>query len=317
MLWIIIILLIAITLNLLYWYYNQFEYMTDVSNTSNTSKPIIWGYWENKPGKIRPSYLDLCLDTFDKYNKNSFNIIILNEKTVYDYLPNLRKDLNNFSLAHKSDYIRIKLLYTYGGIWLDIDTIVMRNLMPIIDKLNEGYDYVGFGCSYENCDNNQTGFPKPSNQAMASKKDSILMKRVLEKLDKFVDEHQNKKFEYFDMGKKLIWDAIEELQKEQNYKYYHYNSSYDGSRDINGKWVNVDNHISKTYTILLDNGKNLFFVFLENNKFMGNDPKYNWFSKLSKDEILAGPWWISYLFKISLQFIVYHGCNYSAFSCGT
>lgn len=295
MLFLILIIFIFCIFYLISVYSPSYEHMV------NISKPTIWGYWENKPGKTRPEYLDLCLETFYKYNKDDLNIIILNEKTVYDYLPDLRKDINNFSLAHKSDYIRIKLLYTYGGIWLDIDTIMMQNLMPIIKKIDEGYDYIGFGCSYTNCNNTQTGYPKPSNQAMAAKKDSNLLKRVLNKLDKFVTEHQNKKFEYFDMGKKLIWEAVEELQKEQNYKYYHYNSSYDGSRDINGNWVNVDNHISKEPTVLLDHGKNLFFVFLENNKFMGNDAKYNWFSKLTKEEVLNGPWWISQLFRQSLH----------------
>jgi len=289
------------------------EYFT---NINDVSKPIIWGYWENKPGKTRPEYLDICLETFNNYNIYTFKIIILNEKSVYDYLPDLREDINNFSLAHKSDYIRVKLLYTYGGIWLDIDTIVMRNLMPIVSKLNEGFDFVGFGCSYDKCDDKHTGFPKPSNQAMASQKNSVLMKRVLDKLDKFVDDHQNSDFEYFDMGKKLIWDAIAELRKESDYKYYHYNSSYDGSRDIHGDWVNVDNHLSKKPTILLDHGKNLFFVFLENNKLMGKDKKYNWFSKLSKKEIMEGPWWISQLFRKSLYFNLYYGCNYSSFSCG-
>jgi len=310
----VILFILFMIIGLLIYLNQPIEYFTSVRDIS---KPIIWGYWENKPGKTRPDYLDLCLDTFDKYNIYTFQIIILNEKSVYDYLPDLRQDINNFSLAHKSDYIRIKLLYTYGGIWLDIDTIVMRNLMPIVDKLNEGFDFVGFGCSYDKCDDDKTGFPEPSNQAMASQKNSVLMKRVLDKLNKFVDDHQNKDFEYFDMGKKLIWDSIAELRKEIKYKYYHYNSSYDGSRDINGDWVNVDNHISEKPTKLLDNGKNLFFIFLENNKFMGDDPKYNWFSKLSRDEIMKGPWWISQLFRKSLNFAVYHGCNYSAFSCET
>jgi len=262
------------------------------------NKPIIWSYWENKPGVKKPEYIDLCFDTFYKHNNHNFNIVILNEKSVYDYLPNLRKDLNQLSLAHKCDYIRIMLLYMYGGIWLDADTIVMHNLMPIINKLNE-YDFIGFGCSYKICNDKITGFPKPSNGVMCARKESILLKSILDKLNNFIDNNKNTKFGYFDMGKHLIWDSIAELQKKNNYKYYHYNSAVDGTRDKNGKWVNVDNHIDTKFTELL-NQNELFFVFLENNKFMGKNPKYNWFSKLNKKQVLNGPWWISHLFRKSL-----------------
>ena len=123
------------------------------------SKPIIWLYWENKPGNTMPVYLDLCIDTIKYHCVKDFRIILLNEKTVYDYLPNLRKDLNKLLIAQKSDYIRIKLLYEYGGVWLDTDTIVMRNLAPIMKKL-ENYDFVGFGCTGMYCTN---GYPNPSN----------------------------------------------------------------------------------------------------------------------------------------------------------
>lgn len=288
-----IILVIIIILGILLLMHERREYF------ATESKPIIWSYWENKPGVQRPEYINLCFDTFYKHNAG-FDIRILNEKTVYDYLPNLRKDINQLSLAHKCDYVRILLLHNYGGIWLDADTIVMRNLMPIINKLNEGYDYIGFGCSYQTCNDKVTGFPKPSNGVMAARKGSILLKNVLDKSNKFIDDKKNKKFGYFDMGKHLIWDSIKELQKESGYKYYHYGPSVDGTRDKNGYWVNVDNHISKQSTELL-NENNLFFVFLENNKFMGKNPKYNWFSKLSKQEVLNGPWWISQLFRKSLQ----------------
>jgi hypothetical protein len=289
--------IICVILLLLLQNNNNKEYFTP-----NPTKPIIWSYWENKPGVKKPEYIDLCFDTFYKHNPD-FDIRILNEKTLYDYLPDMRNDMGNLTLAQKSDYIRILLLYTYGGIWLDADTIVMKNLMPIINKLNEGflYDFCGFGCSYTICNDKITGYPKPSNGAMAAQKNSILMKKVLEKLNNFVDKNKNNKFGHFDMGKLLIWNSIDELQKEINYKYYHYNSSVDGSRDKNGTWINVDNHIDQKYTELL-NDQNLFVVFLENNKFMGKDNKYNWFSNLNKKQILEGPWWISELFRRSLGY---------------
>jgi hypothetical protein len=110
----------------------------------------------------------------------------------------------------------------------------------------------------------------------------------------------NKKdYNYFDLGKFTLWANIKKLQDTTKYTYYHWDSCYDGSRDINGLWINVDNHISKNETEFINKDK-LFFVFLENNKFSGSDDKYNFFSKLTKDEILKGDYWICDLFRDSL-----------------
>lgn len=271
--------------------------ISGISAMANNSKPILWMYWENKPGVSKPPYINLCFKTVKKYCNGDFNIILLDNKSVFTYLPNLRRDINELIIAQKTDYIRVALLYKYGGIWLDADTIVMKPLGEIVDKINDGHDYIGFGCSYEKCFN---GFPKPSNGTMASKKNGILMGRVLADLNKKLDERNNGDFGYFDLGKISLWKNIHELMNDDNYSYYHYPSKYDGSRDANGKWVNVDNHISTSKTELIDENE-LLFVFLENNKFMGNNKKYNWFSKLTEIEILNGDYWISYLFRKSLS----------------
>lgn len=261
----------------------------------DSNKTIIWSYWENKEGTIKPPYIDLCYKTLEHHCSEKFDIIILNEKTVYDYLPNLRKDINKLQLALKVDYIRVLLLCVYGGIWIDADTIIMNNLDDLDDKLKK-WDFVGFGCSKSTCFN---GYPYPSNGVMASKKNGILIKKCLMALDRLLGKKTHD-FGYFDLGKHIIWGELDKLIKNDNYRYYHYSSEYDGSRDIDGHWVNVDNHISTSKTKLLNEDK-LFFVFLENNKFIGSDQKYNWFSKLSEEDILNGPYWISYLFNKSLS----------------
>lgn len=277
-------LLILLFIYLMYHDQQHFEHFEE--------RPIIFTYWETKKGRRKPEYIDLCFDTLVKHCDNDFDVVLLNEKSVYTYLPNMRKDLDKLQMAQKTDYIRCALLYTYGGIWVDADTIIMSSLTDIVKKI-EKYDYVGFGCSENVCYN---GYPKPSNGVMAAKKGSILMKNVLMDLDEMINKKS--KFEYFDLGKLCIWRNIQKLMKG-GYDYYHFPSEYDGTRDSDGKWVNVDNHVSHEKTALIDENK-LFFVFLENNKFDGDNPKYNWFGKLSKNEVLEGPYWVSQLFRKSL-----------------
>lgn len=253
-------------------------------------KPIIWMYWETAPGKIKPQYIDLCYETVLHHCNQSFDIKLLNENTIKDYLPDVR-DLSHLTIPAKTDYYRIALLYKYGGIWIDADTIVMRDLKPIVDKLNtEVVDFIGFGCTGMKCTN---GYPRPSNWLMCAKKDSPLMENCLKHLDHLLENKSI--FGYFDLGKYVIWKEIEKLKKT-GWDYYHYSSEYDGSRDINGNWIHTPQHIKPAETIPLDREK-VFVMFLANRE-LSTIPAL---VKSTKKELLTSKMWISKLFREALN----------------
>lgn len=61
-----------------------------------------------------------------------------------EYLPDLPDAIHGIGeLAHKADMIRTRLIARYGGMWLDSDALVMRDLNWLFDFLSE-YDFVGF-----------------------------------------------------------------------------------------------------------------------------------------------------------------------------
>jgi hypothetical protein len=248
----------------------------------------VFTYWENKNGRTEPyAHIKLCFETMKKHYKK-YNFVILNAETINDYLPNLRQDLNNLLIAQKVDYYRVALLYNHGGIWIDADTIALKNLDQIFEKLDNGYDYVGFGCTGIKCFN---GYPYPSNGVMASRKNGKLMNCCIKKLNLMLDK-KNQKYEYFDLGKKIIWECLKEMK---NYNYYHFPSEYDGTRDIEGQWIHTPNHLSKSPTKLLDKNKAIF-VFLANYELMNNQEN-KWFTELNEKQIINGPWWISSLYR--------------------
>lgn len=112
---------------------------------TNNKHPIqyLFSYWEFKKGTYnRPAYIDLCFDTM-KINGKLFNVQILDDKTISNFLPDLRKDINELPLALKADYIRVCLLYNYGGIWLDADTIMITDMQKVVDLLDQGEDFIG------------------------------------------------------------------------------------------------------------------------------------------------------------------------------
>lgn len=280
------------------------------NSEENKAKPIMWVYWENMNGaKAPPEYITMCADIIKKNGSRYFNVIQLDEKNVFDYIPDLRKDINTLPIALKTDYIRIKLLYLWGGVWVDIDTILMNNLKDIADKLNSGVDFVGSGCTGQTCID-QEGYSKPSNGVIGSVKNGKLISRCLKALDSKLNEYyatsveSRKNFNYFDLGKLTIWKEYENLMKEDpSYKYYHIPSYADGTRDKDGNWIApyiiFDNKFEYAHP------DKLLFIMLANSYYCGKDVKYNWFCKLSKEQILNGNYFISGLFKRAYKYDPY------------
>ena len=184
-------------------------------------KPYLWTYWDDLSGNT-PSIIDLCYQTVIKHCSNSFDVVRLNSNNIKDYLPEINEysnDVDKLQIAHKVDLYRIMLLYKYGGLYIDADTIVLKDPIEIMHKLTK-YDYVGFGCSGNNC---KYGYMKPSNGILASRPNTYLMGHILMSILKKIKNQT--KLNYFDVGKYIIWN---ELKKIEEYEYYHYSNNYDG-----------------------------------------------------------------------------------------
>ncbi len=276
--------LLIFILCLLLIIYNCFDIQTK-------QKVNLWIYWQGS----MPEYIKLCIDIIKIKSQKYYMLHILDDISVTKYLPHLDdlKILNKLLVAQKADYIRINLLYLYGGLWMDADTIMYNTMKQVYDK--QHYDFIGFGCTGDVCHN---GYKIPSNGVMYAKKSSILMKRCLDNLNKKLINATSKD-DYFMYGKYIIWEELKILLNEgYANNYYHFDSSVDGTRDVNGKWVAPD-LILKEH-IDMDKSK-LMFVMLANSIYCGGDTKYNWFCGLSRNEILGKKLFISELFNDALH----------------
>lgn len=84
---------------------------------------MYWLYWESKNGKI-PENVYTLIQIFKTKLKN---LTIINDKTIYDYIDVVStKNLKH--IAQKVDYYRANILFTYGGIQIDIDYLYDRLL---------------------------------------------------------------------------------------------------------------------------------------------------------------------------------------------
>ena len=96
----------------------------------------IWSFWEPKSGIH--GYLELCMETWKKLGRR---VIILDNDNIRQYLPSkdvrmLEENRHFYSLAAYSDAVRKMVLYRHGGIWMDVDTVVVdAQKMDAIEKL--------------------------------------------------------------------------------------------------------------------------------------------------------------------------------------
>lgn len=288
---------------------NTSEYIEQFSNNITNEPHNIWMYWETKKGSVKPPYLDLCLDTIKKHC--NVNVKLLDEMTVYDYLPELKDrkiikyDLDDIcTLPQKADYIRLLLLKKYGGIWLDSDVIVFKPLDELFEKLQKN-DFIGFGCHHDNCENNPNGYGKPANWVFGSQKNGILISNCISKATDIINNKPSLlKKRYHIMGRELLWSEIDKLLKENEYntydkdkqwKYYHFNSKCI-ERDSNGIKMRNKILLSDTYPDVNCENKRIFM------------PVYNtapgfpeWFKKMPKQTLIEQPILFSRLIKKALS----------------
>lgn len=101
---------------------------------------VIWQYWETRGTK--PGFVD---GLYDIARRNSgCQVVQVTPETLKNYLPDLPDEILAIQeMAHKADMIRTMLVARHGGMWLDSDAIVLRDLNWLFDQL-DAHEFIGF-----------------------------------------------------------------------------------------------------------------------------------------------------------------------------
>ena len=238
----------------------------------------LWTYYNKK--EYTENYLDLFIETFNKYNDDYFEIVVLDDNLIHRYINNLPSNFNTLDYEIKINFIKFNLLYNYGGLWIDCNTIIFDNLKLFTDKLIQ-YDFIGFGCKEPHCDNNSY-YSRPILNIMGCRKNSIIFKHLNNEIINIV---KNKEKEY--NINNLVDDTLSKLISKNNYEYYHFDPTFIGYFDNDN---NIINNSIMNSNNKLEYNSNTKLVFINNINKIGN----------SKDEILSLDNNISMSFRKSL-----------------
>lgn len=241
----------------------------------------IWMYWENKPGYSHPPYLELALETIQR-NSGNYEVVVLDEKSVDNYIeiPATVKRLEH--IAHKADYIRFQLLYKYGGVWLDSDMILLRNIDDAVEPYIQKYDFISCGIEHL----------KPSIWFMACKKDCEILgeqkdivNEVLRKKSRRTLPFAKIKLKWSQIGYDILWKITDKYE----YHCHEFNmfapTVWNEWETFNKTDISVDDYLSH----------NPFGITLYNEKM------FDTYKDLSREEILEGDTLLSKLFRRALN----------------
>lgn len=192
-----------------------------VRNVIDIKKNNIFAFWESH--SEMPAYLKLCIETWHKNIPNA-EVHIINYKNINDYIEgvyNLDK-LKKIPLAMQSDIVSAAVLEKFGGLFLDIDSIVIANLFEIFDIISND-KLIAFGNERKAIHIAVLYSKKPHNKIL-----SEWIKGAQDKLNK-------------DIPSKLPWDYFGNSIVEPyftNPEYYQY--SYIVERAISGNILEAD-----------------------------------------------------------------------------
>ena len=255
---------------------------------NDSEKPYLFYFWQNEGNKKTPVHIRLAHKTIEKHCSKSFRLTKLDEQNIYTYLPELkpyRKRLESFEIAHRVDIYRVYLLYKYGGLYIDSDTVILKDPIDLISPLDTVTDdeklrieYVGFGCTGKKCEDN--GFMRPSNGLMGARKGSFLMHDIRQNIHNIIfapdtptiDPNSLKKTNntYFTLGKRLIWSLLDRLRNSHSYTYFHIDPNLLGIRDKNGYWV-TNKRLFDTKKIVYKDEEAMYLVIFYNSEFQDPD----------------------------------------------
>jgi hypothetical protein len=120
---IILILFLIFFLIIFCYYKKNYYYKNDTFINKYKLPKTIWVFWDNPE---LPNNISLIINNNKQKLGNEWTINVLNDTNINNYLDTsiFPKNYNNLEIQFKSDFLRLKLLHKYGGIWMDASIII-------------------------------------------------------------------------------------------------------------------------------------------------------------------------------------------------
>lgn len=206
------------------------------NNNKNDNKNNVFIYWVGNEYKLIKILRQLMY--YHSNNGINYTIHLINNDNINEYLNDIPDVFHKLQPAHQADYVRVNVVYKYGGLWLDSDTIVMNNLSSLFNILKEKSGF--FIKEYNSILNGVFG----------SIKGTYLFKYWKNKIDDILKDNKDGKLRWTELGSEILIDI-----RDNNNKLYDNYTIFSGKDDMYPfEWdLSVKEYIDNPY----DNYKNI------------------------------------------------------------
>ena len=234
-------------------------------------------YWTGNEYKLIKILRNLI--NLHSTNGKGYKVNLITHENINEYVDDLPHYFYNLCPAHQADYVRVHVIYKYGGIWLDSDVIVLNSLDYLFDLIS-----------------NKNGFFIKENNILCngvfgSKANTPLMENWKKQMTMILNNKKNT-VGWNDIGNKLL-QKIYNNDKELYNEYEIYNG-LDNMYPINWNKC-VEEFINKpyqNYTNIIRDFQPLIILV---------NSVYKQLENLSEQEILGGQLPLNYFLNKSIE----------------
>jgi hypothetical protein len=229
--------------------------------------------------QLNQPYIYLTIRSIISQCSKDFHICLIDDNSFKKLLNNWKIDFSVLSTPHKQQIRNLailKLIYKYGGVYIENSFIMFKTIKPIYDDASISGKPI-FGEFMSNACTSNILNMVPSTQLIVSSKNNSEINKIIKELEIIISQDATNESIILETLNRVLLNAL------TNNKITCIDGRFIGTRDKNNKIIMLEDLMSNTNLELDNNSYSLYIPrdCLEKRTF------YNWFIYLSTNEILG------------------------------
>lgn len=245
-------------------------------NTILGNKPILWihttrdinaRHWSSflsrNNSDLNQPYISLCIQSLIKNCGHSFNVVLIDDHSFSKLIPGWNINISETAdpiKSHLRTLALCKLLYYFGGLLCPNSFLCLKDMRTLYDNELKNSDGFMFN------DINDSFF-------IGSRKHSPVMRDILNYLSSLNSTDFTNQQDFLGNVMNFISSKFNVLDGKKV-----------GTKTENGVSIIIDDLLEKSY---IDFDDDMYGIWLPSRQILIRN-KYNWFARLSKNQLLEG-----------------------------
>lgn len=263
-----------------------------IRKLSSIKKPIIWihidyeknsrkwdSFMSRNTYKFNQDYLFLTINSIIKHCAQDFHICLIDDNSFKKLIDGWNIDLNKLAGENREQIRKLaifKLLYLYGGVYIENSFIMFKNIKSIYDDSVESHKPI-FGEQISHSTTSHVLDFVPSSNFIICTKNNKEINEIIKFLEINISTDNTSESCILEVLNKFL------LKKLLNNNISCIDGRFLGIKDDKNNIITIDSLMSSNFLKLDDN---IYCVFIPR-KELEKRVNYNWFTYLNMREVLT------------------------------